>query len=207
MHIAIAGNIGSGKTTLTYLLSKYYGYEAIYEDHDDNPYIVDFYTDMKRWSFNLQMSFLHLRLRTIHQISAKDQSVIQDRTIYEDAQIFAPNLHSMGLMSTRDYETYRELFEAIAALIRPPDLLIYLKSSIPSLVEHIHQRHRDYETSIRIDYLKSLNDRYNEWYDNYDYGKKMYVSIDEYDFKNNPEHLGKIINRIKGKLYGLFRDL
>ncbi len=207
MHIAIAGNIGSGKTTLTYLLSKYYGFEAIYEDHEENPYIIDFYTDMKRWSFNLQVHFLHLRLKTIHQIRHLDHSVVQDRTIYEDAQIFAPNLHAMGLMATRDYETYRELFESIAALIQPPDLLIYLKGSIPLLVEHIHQRHRDYETSIRIDYLKSLNERYNDWYEAYDYGKKMYVSIDEYDFKNNPEHLGKIINRIKGKLYGLFKDV
>ncbi|MEL6625924.1 MAG: deoxynucleoside kinase [Bacteroidota bacterium] len=204
MHICVAGNIGAGKTTLTYLLSKYFGYEAMYEDNEQNPYLMDFYSDMNRWSFNLQVAFLKSRLAKLDQIRKNNMNVIQDRTIYEDAQIFAPNLHAMGLMSSRDYETYKELFESIADLIQPPDLLIYLKASIPTLVEQIEERGRKYEDSIRLDYLKRLNERYERFYDKYSYGKKIEVSVADLNFRDNPEHLGIIINRVKAELFGLF---
>lgn len=204
MYLAVAGNIGAGKTTLTYLLSKYFGYEALFEDNEQNPYLMDFYADMQRWSFNLQISFLHSRLKKLIDIRRQDRKVIQDRTVYEDAQIFAPNLHAMGLMSTRDYETYKELFETIADLIQPPDLLIYLRADIPTLVEQIQNRGRNYEDAIRLDYLKRLNERYEAWYETYTYGKKMEVSVANVNFRDNPEHLGAIINRIKGELFGLF---
>ena len=204
MHICVAGNIGAGKTTLTYLLSKYFGYEAMYEDNEQNPYLMDFYSDMNRWSFNLQVAFLKSRLAKLDQIRKNNMNVIQDRTIYEDAQIFAPNLHAMGLMSSRDYETYKELFESIADLIQPPDLLINLKASIPTLVEQIEERGRKYEDSIRLDYLKRLNERYERFYDKYSYGKKIEVSVADLNFRDNPEHLGIIINRVKAELFGLF---
>jgi len=204
MHLAIAGNIGAGKTTLTHLLSKYFGFEASYEENDQNPYLMDFYSDMQRWSFHLQISFLHSRFNKVIQIRKEDLNVIQDRTIYEDAQIFAPNLHTMGLMSTREYDTYSELFKTLADLIQPPDLMIYLKCSIPTLVEQIQHRGRQFEDSLRLDYLKSLNDRYEIWYDNYNYGKKMDVDIDRYNFRDSAEDLGYIINRVKGLLFGLF---
>ncbi|WNJ18715.1 deoxynucleoside kinase [Pontibacter sp. G13] len=204
MHISVAGNIGAGKTTLTYLLSKYFGFTALYEDNDQNPYLMDFYSDMQRWSFNLQVHFLQSRLKKMIAIKREYQNVIQDRTLYEDAQIFAPNLHAMGLLSARDYQTYKELFETIADLIQPPDLLIYLRANIPTLVEQIQDRGRNFEDSIRLDYLKRLNDRYEEWYDNYSYGKKMEVAVAEQNFRDDPEHLGAIINRVKGELYGLF---
>jgi deoxyadenosine/deoxycytidine kinase len=204
MHIAIAGNIGAGKSTLTYLLSKYFGFEALFEENDQNPYLMDFYSDMSRWSFNLQISFLHSRLKKLHDIRKQEKNVIQDRTIYEDAQIFAPNLHAMGLMSARDYDTYKELFETIAGLIQPPDLLIYLRAGIPTLVDQIEKRGRNYEDAIRLDYLKRLNERYEAWFETYNYGKKIEVSVAEYNFKDNPEHLGLIINKVKGELFGLF---
>lgn len=204
MYLAVAGNIGAGKTTLTYLLSKYFAYEALFEDNEQNPYLMDFYADMQRWSFNLQISFLHSRLKKLIDIRKQNRNVIQDRTVYEDAQIFAPNLHAMGLMSTRDYETYKELFETIADLIQPPDLLIYLRADIPTLVEQIQNRGRNYEDAIRLDYLKRLNERYEAWYETYTYGKKMEVSVANLNFRDNPEHLGSIINRIKGELFGLF---
>lgn len=204
MHIAVAGNIGAGKTTLSYLLAKYFGFEAQYEDNDQNPYMLDFYSDMPRWSFNLQISFLHSRLKKVIQIRKEGKNVIQDRTIYEDAQIFAPNLHAMGLMSSRDFETYKELFESIADLVQPPDLLIYLRADIPTLVEQIQSRGRNYEDSIRLDYLKRLNERYEAWFESYGYGKKLDVHVAETNFRDNPEHLGIIINRVKGELYGLF---
>jgi deoxyadenosine/deoxycytidine kinase len=204
MHIAVAGNIGAGKTTLTYLLAKYFGFEAQFEDNDQNPYLMDFYADMPRWSFNLQISFLHSRLKKVVQIRKEQKNVIQDRTIYEDAQIFAPNLHAMGLMSSRDFETYKELFESIADLVQPPDLLIYLRGSIPTLVEQIQNRGRNYEDAIRLDYLKRLNERYEGWFETYNYGKKLDFDIAELNFRDNPEHLGIIINRVKGELYGLF---
>lgn len=204
MHICVAGNIGAGKTTLTYLLSKYFGFESLFEENEQNPYLMDFYSDMQRWSFNLQVSFLQSRLKKLMQIRKDGKNVIQDRTIYEDAQIFAPNLHAMGLMSTRDYETYKELFETIADLVQPPDLLIYLRGSIPRLVEQIQDRGRNYEDAIRLDYLKRLNERYEAWFEAYSYGKKIDVDIAELNFRDNPEHLGIIINKVKGELYGLF---
>ncbi len=204
MQIAIAGNIGAGKTTLTYLLARYFGFEAFYEDNDTNPYLMDFYKDMTRWSFNLQVSFLHSRLRKVIQIRKEEKNVIQDRTLYEDAQIFAPNLHAMGLLSSRDYDTYKELFESIAELIQPPDLLVYLRCDIPKLVEQIQARGRDYEDSIRLDYLKRLNERYENWYESYAFGKKIDVNVAELDFRSNPEHLGIIINRVNAEIYGLF---
>lgn len=204
MHIAVAGNIGAGKTTLTYLLSRYFGFEALYVDNDQNPYLLDFYGDMPRWAFNLQVSFLHSRLSDILSIRREKKDVIQDRTLYEDAQIFAPNLHAMGLMTSRDYETYRALFEAVAELVQPPDLLIYLQADIPTLVEQIQNRGRTYEDAIRLDYLKRLNARYDEWYEDYSFGKKMTVPVRELNFRDDPEHLGQIINKVKASLYGLF---
>ncbi|MEM7369312.1 MAG: deoxynucleoside kinase [Bacteroidota bacterium] len=204
MHICIAGNIGAGKTTLTYLLAKYFGFEPMFEDNEQNPYLMDFYSDMPRWSFSLQVSFLQSRLKKLNMIRSEKRNVVQDRTIYEDAQIFAPNLHAMGLMEARDFETYKGLFETIAELVQPPDLLIYLRAGIPTLVEQIESRGRNYEDSIRLDYLKRLNERYEAWYETYRYGKKIDVSVGDINFKDNPEDLGMIINRVKGELYGLF---
>lgn len=204
MHITVAGNIGAGKTTLTFLLAKYFGFEAQSADNDQNPYLMDFYEDMPRWSFSLQVAFLQSRLKTLNQIRRDATNVIQDRTIYEDAQIFAPNLHAMGLMTTRDFETYKDLFEQIAELIPPPDLMIYLRASIPKLVDQIQSRGREYEDSIRLDYLKRLNDRYDAWFDTYTYGKKMEFSVEDINFRDNPEDLGTIINRVKAEMFGLF---
>lgn len=196
MHIAVAGNIGSGKTTLTRLLAEHYGWEPKYEDVDVNPYLSDFYNDMQRWSFNLQIYFLNKRLQGVVDIHNSSRNVIQDRTIYEDARIFAPNLHSMGLMSTRDFENYKSLFDLMISLVRPPDLLIYLKSSIPNLVSQIHKRGRVYESGIRIDYLQGLNDRYEEWIAGYKDGKKLIINVDELKFEENPEHFRKILELI-----------
>ena len=196
MHIAIAGNIGSGKTTLTRLLSQHYGWEPKYEDVDVNPYISDFYNDMQRWSFNLQIYFLNKRFKGVVEIHNSERNVIQDRTIYEDARIFAPNLHAMGLMSTRDFENYKSLFDLMISLVRPPDLLIYLKSSIPNLVSQIQKRGRVYESGIRLDYLQGLNNRYEEWIAGYKDGKKLIVNVDLLKFEENPEHLQQIIQLI-----------
>lgn len=205
MHIAIAGNIGSGKTTLATQISKFMSFEAQYEETESNPYLLDFYQDMQRWSFNLQIYFLNTRFRKIIDIRKANKNVVQDRTIYEDAQIFAPNLHSMGLIAKRDYETYKGLFETISSLVQPPDLLIYLRGSIPALVDQIQRRGREYEDSIRLDYLKRLNERYEAWYESYSLGKKIEVNIDEVDFRENAEHLGIVINKINAELFGLFR--
>ncbi len=196
MHIAVAGNIGSGKTTLTRLLAEHYGWEPKYEDVDVNPYLSDFYNDMQRWSFNLQIYFLNKRLKGIVDIKNSNKNVIQDRTIYEDARIFAPNLHSMGLLSTRDFENYKSLFELMISLVQPPDLLIYLKSSIPTLVYQINKRGREYESGIRVDYLQGLNDRYEEWFSNYKDGKKLILNVDELKFEENPDDLQKVIELI-----------
>ena len=204
MHVAIAGNIGSGKTTLTGLLSKHYKWDANYEDVDDNPYLNDFYKDMQRWSFNLQVYFLKSRFEQVKEIRSKEKSVIQDRTIYEDAFIFAPNLHAMGLMSTRDFENYITLFNLMETFIQAPDLLIYLRSSVANLVEQIQQRGRDYENSIRIDYLTRLNERYEAWVSKYNKGKLLIIDVDDIDFKNNNEELGSIINKIDAEINGLF---
>jgi deoxyadenosine/deoxycytidine kinase len=205
MYIAVAGNIGSGKTTLTTLLSKHIGFEPQYEDPGNNPYLLDFYSDMQRWSFNVQIYFLTSRLQSIHSIQKSKKNVIQDRTLYEDAKIFAPNLHSMGLLSKRDFDNYNALFEAISRLVPPPDLLIYLRGSIPALVDQIQQRGREYEDSIRLDYLRRLNERYEAWFESYNLGPKIEVSIDDLNFKENPEHLGVIVNNVKGELFGLFK--
>lgn len=204
MHIAVAGNIGSGKTTLTRLLSKHYKWEPHYEDVDDNPYLNDFYEDMQRWSFNLQIYFLNSRFNQILEIRKKGKIVIQDRTIYEDAYIFAPNLHAMGLMSTRDFENYFSLFNLMAELVSPPDLIIYLRASVPKLVEQIQQRGRKYENAIRLDYLKRLNERYEAWIDGYTHGKLLIIDVDNCDFRSIPEDLSDVINKIDAQLHGLF---
>ena len=197
MHIAVAGNIGSGKTTLTRLLAQHYGWEPKYEDVDVNPYLSDFYNDMQRWSFNVQIYFLNKRLKGIVEIQKSDLNVIQDRTIFEDANIFAPNLHSMGLLSTRDFENYKSLFELMNSLVRPPDLLIYLKASIPTLVGQIQKRGREYESGIRLDYLQGLNDRYQEWIDGYEDGKKLIINVDELKFEENPEDFQTVLDLIQ----------
>ncbi|MEZ7883900.1 MAG: deoxynucleoside kinase [Bacteroidales bacterium] len=204
MHIAIAGNIGSGKTTLTRLLSKHYNWEAKYEEVDNNPYLADFYNDMQRWSFNLQIFFLNQRFKGIVDIQRSNINVIQDRTIYEDARIFAPNLHSMGLMSSRDFENYNSLFDLMLSLVNPPDLLIYLRSSIPNLVSQIHKRGRDYESGIRIDYLSGLNNRYEEWIASYKDSKILVIDVDENKFEDRPEDLSLVIDKIDALLHGLF---
>ena len=204
MHVAIAGNIGSGKTTLTRLLSKHYKWKPHYEDVEDNPYLDDFYNEMERWSFNLQIYFLNSRFRQILEIRERGEKVIQDRTIYEDAYIFAPNLHSMGLMTTRDFENYFSLFNLIESFVKAPDLLIYLRASVSKLVQNIQTRGREYEESIRLDYLKRLNERYEAWISTYDKGKLLIIDVDNNHFNENQEDLGKIISGIDAELHGLF---
>ncbi len=204
MHIAIVGNIGAGKTTLTELLSKHFTWEAQFEAVDNNPYLEDFYGDMKRWSFNLQIYFLNSRFQQLIELQQGDKNIIQDRTIYEDAYIFAENLHDMGLMSSRDYENYRAIFDNITTFIKPPDLLIYLKASVPTLVNNIQRRGREYESGIRLDYLSKLNDKYKKWIDNYKEGKLLVLDKDKLDFANNPEDLGFIIQSIEREIHGLF---
>ncbi|MFD2516418.1 deoxynucleoside kinase [Salinimicrobium flavum] len=205
MHVAIAGNIGAGKTTLTKLLSKHFGWEAQYEDVLENPYLEDFYNKMERWSFNLQIYFLNSRFRQILELRESGKAIIQDRTIYEDAHIFAPNLHAMGLMTNRDFENYKSLFDLMESVVKGPDLLIYLRSSIPNLVSQIHKRGRDYENSISIDYLSRLNERYEAWVHHYNKGNLLIIDVDNINFVDNPEDLGNIITRINGELHGLFQ--
>ncbi|MGB0790698.1 MAG: deoxynucleoside kinase [Flavobacteriaceae bacterium] len=204
MHIAIAGNIGAGKTTLTSLLAKHFKWEPQFEEVITNPYLDDFYTKMERWSFNLQIYFLNTRFKQISAIRESGKSVIQDRTIYEDAFIFAPNLHDMGLMTGRDFENYKSLFDLMESFVAPPDLLIYLRSSIPNLVKQIHKRGRSYENGISIDYLNRLNERYEDWIKGYDKGKLLIFDVDDLDFVDKPEDLGSIVNRIDAELNGLF---
>ena len=204
MHVAIAGNIGSGKTTLTTKLSKHYKWTPHFEDVENNPYLNDFYKEMQRWSFNLQVYFLNSRFRQIIDIKREDKHFIQDRTIYEDAYIFAPNLHSMGLMSTRDFENYQELFSLMDSLVDGPDLLIYLRATVPTLVSQIQKRGRDYENSIRLDYLTQLNDRYEAWISDYNKGNLLIIDVDNINFSDNEEDLGSIIERIDAKINGLF---
>ncbi|MBO4656545.1 MAG: deoxynucleoside kinase [Bacteroidales bacterium] len=204
MHIAIAGNIGSGKTTLTQLLANHYHWTARYEPVDFNPYLADFYEDMERWSFNLQIYFLNKRFRDIVEISKSDDVIVQDRTIYEDACIFAPNLHDMGLMSSRDFDNYQELFELMISLVRPPDLLIYLRSSIPNIVNNIHKRGREYENSIRIDYLTGLHERYEKWISEYKDGKLLIVDVDRLRFGENVDDFNTVTDMIDAQLHGLF---
>ena len=203
-HVAIAGNIGVGKTTLTELLSKHYRWIPQFEDVDHNPYLMDFYDDMPRWSFNLQIYFLHGRLNQILEIQKGTETIIQDRTIYEDANIFAPNLHEMGLMSKRDFDNYFGFFNTIKSMVQPPDLLIYLKASVPTLVSQIQKRGREYEENIRLDYLKRLNDYYNKWIDNYSEGPLLVIDCDKIKFGESEEDLGHIISKVDSTLYGLF---
>ena len=203
MHIAISGNIGSGKTTLTRLLSKHFGWTPHFEDVENNPYLHSFYEDMQRWSFNLQVYFLNSRFRQVIEIRNSGKTIVQDRTIYEDAHIFAPNLHSMNLMSTRDFDNYSSLFELMSKFIQPPDLLIYLRASVPTLVNQIQKRGRDYEASIRLDYLKHLNERYEAWISTYTIGKLLIIEVDEIDLEK-PEDLSYVIEKVNTNLHGLF---
>lgn len=204
MHIAIVGNIGAGKTTLTRLLANHLKWEPQFEAVEDNPYLEDFYSDMKRWAFNLQIYFLNSRFRHIVQLQQKETNLIQDRTIYEDAYIFAENLYDMGLMSARDFENYSNIFESIVSYIKPPDLLIYLRASVPTLVDNIQTRGREYEANIRLDYLSKLNAKYEKWIKNYQDGKLLILDKDKLDFAKNPEDLGFVLQKIETELFGLF---
>jgi deoxyadenosine/deoxycytidine kinase len=204
MHIAVAGNIGSGKTTLTSLLSKHFGWDAHYEDVDDNPYLNDFYNDMQRWSFNLQIYFLNTRFNQILSFRRSGKTLVQDRTIYEDAYIFAPNLHAMGLMSTRDFENYFTLFTMLSSLIQPPDLVVYLRASVPTLVKQIQKRGRKYEDNIRLDYLKRLNERYEAWIESYKLGKMLIVDVDTNNFIDKPEDMSIVLDKVNASINGLF---
>ena len=203
MHVAIAGNIGSGKTTLTELLAKQFKWTPIYEQMDDNPYIANFYEDMRRWSFNLQVYFLHKRFKYVIDSRNTYDNIVQDRTLYEDAYIFAPNLHAMGLMNTRDFETYRALFDLMESFIKPPDLLIYLKASVPTLIRQIERRGREYESSIRLDYITSLNNRYNSWIEGYS-NRKLIINMDDLNVTDNPKDLGFVVDSINAEINGLF---
>lgn len=203
-HIAIAGNIGAGKTTLTKLLAQHFGWKPHYEDVEHNPYLDDFYNDMARWSFNLQVYFLNHRLMQLLHIRKSEKTVVQDRTIYEDACIFAPNLQQMGLMADRDFQNYSSLFETLRQMVKPPDLLIYLKASIPKLVDQIQQRGREYEENIRLDYLKRLNVAYDGWIEGYKEGPLLVIDVDNLDFANKAEHLAEVVRRVDAQLNGLF---
>lgn len=203
-HIAIAGNIGAGKTTLTEMLSKHYKWIPHFEDVDHNPYLMDFYEDMPRWSFNLQIYFLNSRLQQLVEIQQGTETVIQDRTIYEDANIFAPNLHEMGLMNKRDFDNYFHFFQTLKSLVQPPDLLIYLQASVPTLVGQIQKRGREYEENIRLDYLKKLNEYYNKWIGEYKEGKLLVIDVDKNKFAENEEDFGAIITKVDAAFYGLF---
>ena len=205
MHVAIAGNIGSGKTTLAKLLARQFHWEPAFENVDNNPYITSFYEDMQRWSFNVQIFFLNLRCRQIIEIRKKKKTVIQDRTIFEDAYIFAPNLHEMGLMATRDYENYIALFELVNSFIQPPDLLIYIKASTSTLVTQIQKRGRKYESTIRLDYLENLNNRYNEWAESYNSGKLLVIDADEIKFAENQDDMGYVVDKVNAEIFGLFK--
>ena len=204
MHIAVAGNIGVGKTTLTGLLAKNFNWEPHYESVDNNPYLDDFYTDMQRWAFNLQVYFLNSRFGQLKEFQESGKNIIQDRTIYEDAHIFAPNLHAMGLMTSRDFDNYSSLFKLMSSFVNPPDLLIYLRASVPTLVKQIQSRGRDYESSIRIDYLTRLNERYEAWISEYTSGKFLIIDTDDLDFSKNQEDLGFVVDKVNAELHGLF---
>ncbi len=203
-HIAIAGNIGAGKTTLAHQLSEQLGWIPHFESTDDNPYLSDFYHDMKRWSFNLQIYFLNSRFNQIIEIQKGQHPIVQDRTIYEDAYIFAPNLYEMGLMTERDFNNYQTLFSLMSSFIKPPDILIYLRANIQTLVAHIEERGRSYEGTISIDYLKKLNQRYEEWIQGYQHGELLIIDVNTLDFKKNKEDLGLILEKVSSKIHGLF---
>ncbi|MGB0376214.1 MAG: deoxynucleoside kinase [Flavobacteriaceae bacterium] len=204
MHVALAGNIGAGKTSLTRILAKHYKWEPLFEEVIDNPYLDDFYDHMERWSFNLQIYFLNSRFRQLLEIERLKKQVIQDRTIYEDAYIFAPNLHSMGLLNHRDFENYQSLFELMETTIQPPDLLIYLRNSIPNLVDKIHKRGREYENTISIAYLSRLNERYEAWISTYDKGKVLIIDADQLDFVEKQEDLSVVLEKVEAEINGLF---
>ena len=206
MHIAVAGNIGSGKTTLTTMLAKHFNWEPMYESVENNPYLASYYEDMQRWSFNLQVYFLNSRFRQVVEIRKKTKTVIQDRTIYEDAYIFAPNLHDMQLMATRDFENYSSLFELMSQFLQAPDLLIYLRADTATLVSQIAKRGREYEKTIRIDYLENLNNRYEEWISNYKLGKLLVIDVNKIKFADNQEDFGTVIDKINAELFGLFEQ-
>jgi len=206
MHIAIAGNIGSGKTTLTRMLARHYGYRPIYESTETNPYINSFYEDMRRWSFNIQVYYLHTRTRQLLSIHKESKNIIQDRTLYEDACIFTPNLHAMGLMNTRDFENYQHLFELVSSFLQPPDLMIYLRADVPTLIRNIQSRGRDYENAIRLDYLTGLNKRYEDWIEKYSGGKMVIADLSKLDFVNREEDLGEIYNMIDAEFNSLFSN-
>ncbi len=206
MYIAVAGNIGSGKTTLTNLLSRHFNWYAAYENIENNPYLVSFYEDMQRWSFNIQIFYLNMRFKQMVELQKMKKPAIQDRTGYEDAYIFAPNLHDMGLMATRDYENYLSMFELVNSFIKAPDLLIYLRASTSTLVQNIQKRGRKYENTIRLDYLQNLNERYEQWISNYDKGKLMIIDTDVNRFDENPDALGNILNDVSAEFFGLFNE-
>ncbi|MDA0684885.1 MAG: deoxynucleoside kinase [Bacteroidetes bacterium] len=205
-YVAVAGNIGAGKSSLTRILSDYFKWEAYFERVDDNPYLEDFYEDMHRWSFNLQVFFLSSRFEHQRLIEEAPHSVVQDRSIYEDAEIFARNLNEMGLMSARDYENYQDLFKVMTSYLRPPDLLVYLKASVPTLVSHIQSRGREFESTIRIEYLQRLNKHYEDWVDRYDLGPKVIIDVDELDFVNVEKDQSHIISKVEARLFGLFPE-
>ena len=206
MYIAVAGNIGSGKTTLTNLLSRHFNWYAAYENIENNPYLVSFYEDMQRWSFNIQIFYLNMRFKQMVELQKMKKPAIQDRTVYEDAYIFAPNLHDMGLMATRDYENYLSMFELVNSFIKAPDLLIYLRASTSTLVQNIQKRGRKYENTIRLDYLQNLNERYEQWISNYDKGKLMIIDTDVNRFDENPDALGNILNDVSAEFFCLFNE-
>ena len=205
-HVAISGNIGAGKTALTKVLGEYYGWETVFEQVDENPYLADFYNDMRRWSFNLQVFFLSKRFEQLQRIEEGDTSVVQDRSIYEDAHIFARNLYEMGHMSARDYDNYTDLFTIMTSYLQPPSLLIYLRASVPTLVDHIQDRGREFESTIRIDYLERLQGHYEEWVANYERGPKLIIDVDELDFVGEEEDRRTVLNQIESRLFGLFPD-
>ena len=204
MHIAISGNIGSGKTTLTEKLANHFQWEAEFESVENNPYLADFYEDMDRWAFHLQIYFLNSRINQIKRIQKSDKSVVQDRTIYEDAYIFAQNLHVSGHINERDYQNYLSIFNSMIDMVRPPDLLIYLRADIPRLIERIQKRGRDFEDAMRIDYLKNLNSHYEDWIANYNLGKLLIIDVNNLDFVENIEDFGTIVDKIDVELFGLF---
>jgi hypothetical protein len=205
-HVAIAGNIGAGKTALTDVMGQYFDWKTVYEQVDENPYLTDFYNDMRRWSFNLQVFFLSRRFDQLQEIEEMEASVVQDRSIYEDAEIFARNLYEMGLMSARDFENYAELFSIMTDYLDPPSLLVYLRASVPTLVDQIQQRGRDYESTIRIDYLERLQGHYENWVESYDRGPKLIIDIDELDFVHEEADRRTVLNQIESRLFGLFPD-
>lgn len=205
-HVAISGNIGAGKTALTRVIGQYFDWETVYERVEENPYLTDFYNDMRRWSFNLQVFFLSRRFKQLQRIEEMEASVVQDRSIYEDVHIFARNLFEMGLMSARDYENYTELFSIMTSYLTPPSLLVYLRASVPTLVNHIQERGREYESTIRIDYLERLQSHYEDWIADYDKGPKLIIDVDELDFVKEEDDRRAVLNQIESRLFGLFPD-